>query len=146
MPLFRVQKYNRKLVLTYFLFYFSNHSVHRRICLIRNSAFFNFSPFHPCYQIKHNAISIHLAAFYGSVWHLATLIRQIRLLYRKERQVLQFLVLQLECHTLFTVPAWFYAHFLQPNPMYVFYVTRGLLGTIDILRKHFYNTKLNLTT
>ena len=61
-----------------------------------------------------------------SIWHLATLIHQIRLFYRKERQVLQ----QLECHTLFTVPAWFYAHFLQPNPMYVFYVTRGLLALI----------------
>jgi len=31
---------------------------------------------------------------------------------------------------LHTVPAWFYAHFLQPNPMYVFYVTRGLLALI----------------
>ena len=130
----RVQKYNRKLFQYIFIFYFSNHSVHLRICLIRNSAFFHFSPFQLCYQIKHNAISIPLVKLYDSFWHLATL----RLLYRK---VKKRIFLQLECHTLSTVPAWFYAHFLQPNPMYVFYVTRGLLGTIYILLKHFYIKK-----
>ena len=65
---------------SYIIFYFIFQTI-LYICLIRNSAFFHFSPFHLRYQIKHNAISIHLAAFYGSVWHLATLIRQIRLLY-----------------------------------------------------------------